>query len=319
MDVSVIIPVYNVENYISDCLHSVMNQTARCSIECIVVDDRGDDDSIEIAKRELAEYSGNIKFSIITREHNGGLSAARNTGIHAAKGDYLFFLDSDDTISDDCIERLYGLTRRYPGVEVVYGKTVCVPDPEVMKDYFDLRRVTDKEFVNDPTTAIDVSLLLPEVAWNRLIKRDWLIGNHLWFKEGIIHEDFHWHLRAHGLIRSCAALLDGAPTYRYLQRSGSIIERQNEAKTALGRAEIMLDVSRGDLLWNQTFQVYFLRCLAKMKPFASANPRLRQLSHEIIGNLLQKSNISARSKSVIRYLDSRLFNKYVFYLIRSIT
>ena len=79
--ISIIIPIYNVEPYIASCLHSVMAQTYTGSIECILVDDCGQDDSIGVAKKVIANYQGPIRFHILHHEHNRGLSAARNTGM----------------------------------------------------------------------------------------------------------------------------------------------------------------------------------------------------------------------------------------------
>ena len=88
IDVSIIVPVYNVAHYIEDCLRSVMRQTYKGSMECLVVDDCGTDDSMSIVERMIAEYDGPIQFKILRHEHNRGLSAARNTGTMQATGDY---------------------------------------------------------------------------------------------------------------------------------------------------------------------------------------------------------------------------------------
>ena len=104
--VSIVIPVYNVEPYIEECLQSVMRQTYLGMMECILVDDCGTDNSMGIAEQLIEAYNGPIDFKVLHHEHNRGVSAARNTGIDAACGEYIFFLDSDDWISDDCIERL---------------------------------------------------------------------------------------------------------------------------------------------------------------------------------------------------------------------
>lgn len=84
MKVSIIIPTYNVENYIEDCLRSVMSQTFT-DYECIVVDDFCKDNSIKVAEKVIADYHGEAIFKIIRHESNRGASAARNTGIKAAK------------------------------------------------------------------------------------------------------------------------------------------------------------------------------------------------------------------------------------------
>ena len=98
MKVSIIIPVYNVSLYIERCIKSVMSQTYQ-DIECILVNDATPDDSIAIAERLIADYNGTIQFRILNHEHNKGQSTARNTGIDASTGDYLYFLDSDDEIT----------------------------------------------------------------------------------------------------------------------------------------------------------------------------------------------------------------------------
>ena len=76
--ISIIIPIYNVEEYIEECLQSVMRQTYKGEIECILVDDCGKDNSIAIAEQLIADYTGSIAFRILHHEHNRGLSAARN-------------------------------------------------------------------------------------------------------------------------------------------------------------------------------------------------------------------------------------------------
>lgn len=105
--ISIIIPVYNVEPYIADCLQSVMCQTYKGTIECILVDDCGTDDSMQIAELLIAEYNGPVEFKVLHHERNRGLSAARNTGTEAAKGEYIYYLDSDDWIDDNSIATLY--------------------------------------------------------------------------------------------------------------------------------------------------------------------------------------------------------------------
>ena len=104
--ISIVIPIYNVEPYILECLQSVDKQTIGDDIECILVDDCGTDNSVLVAEDFIKSYEGRVHFTLIHHQKNGGLSAARNTGIHAAHGEYLYFLDSDDTIKNNCIELL---------------------------------------------------------------------------------------------------------------------------------------------------------------------------------------------------------------------
>ncbi len=97
---SVIIPVYNMEKYLKECLDSVLSQTCLWPVEIIAVDDGSKDGSTEI----LSQYEKKSGITVIRKE-NGGLSSARNVGIEAAQGRYLTFLDSDDLLTEGCIER----------------------------------------------------------------------------------------------------------------------------------------------------------------------------------------------------------------------
>lgn len=104
--VSILIPVYDVQTYIAKCLESVASQTYGGQMECIIVDDCGYDDSIAIAEEFIAGYDGPISFRIIHHKNNRGLAAARNTGVAAAQGDFVFHLDGDDWIEPTAIELL---------------------------------------------------------------------------------------------------------------------------------------------------------------------------------------------------------------------
>ena len=105
--VSVIIPVYGVENYIEQCLQSIIHQTMdHRLIECIIINDCTQDRSMEVAQEVIANYTGEMSFRIINHQVNRGLSVSRNTGIKEAKNDYLMFIDSDDYLLDDGLTRL---------------------------------------------------------------------------------------------------------------------------------------------------------------------------------------------------------------------
>ena len=100
--ISVVVPVYNVKQYLDDCMHSIVNQTYE-NIEIILVDDGSTDGSGELCE----EWKGKDSRIRVIHQENGGLSAARNTGIEHAKGSYIAFVDSDDWVSEEYIEKLY--------------------------------------------------------------------------------------------------------------------------------------------------------------------------------------------------------------------
>ena len=178
--VSIVIPVYNVEPYIEECLQSVMRQTYLGMMECILVDDCGTDNSMGIAEQLIEAYNGPIDFKVLHHEHNRGVSAARNTGIDAACGEYIFFLDSDDWISDDCIERLtqpldFGRYDFVVGDWSSRGKDSFVSCHE--GEYY---KKGLKPIVRNEITV---------AAWNKLFRKSFLIDNQLLFEVGKVYED----------------------------------------------------------------------------------------------------------------------------------
>ncbi len=184
--VSVVIPVYNVENYLAECVDSIICQT-ETDLEIILVDDGSTDKSSKLCD-EYAQRDARVR--VIHRE-NGGLSAARNTGLDAASGEFVYFLDSDDYILENTIEKLMLIAEK-EGADVVFFDawvffTDCDPDPNVYSyhrscDYGAgkgqdmLLKLLD---TNEYRTAVPLMLF----------KRSFLLENSLRFKEGIIHED----------------------------------------------------------------------------------------------------------------------------------
>ena len=195
-NITIVVPVYNVEQYIEKCMASIIAQTYQGVIECILVDDCGKDSSIKVAREFIENYNGRIKFEIIHHEKNGGLSAARNTGLRAAHGEYVYFLDSDDWISDNCIELLYAPIERNPSLQMVVGNLIPEPQTEKLKSDYDLhnRNLPDLIIGNDKIRQKFYTEVpsIPINGVNKLTKRSFLIENNLYFKEGIIHEDEHW-------------------------------------------------------------------------------------------------------------------------------
>ena len=237
--VSIIIPVYNVEPYIEECLHSVYEQTTDTEIECLIVDDKGNDNSIHIAETFVATHNdkAKTKFKIIYRDTNGGLSAARNTGIKAAKGDYLYFLDSDDTIVPQCIDTLIHLADKHGGVDLLPALYIREND--------DMEQFGCHSFpeFSDNRSLIKRSLLdydkIPVTAANRLIRRELITENNLFFKEGIIHEDNYWSFFLAKYVKRMAFCAE--KLYYYRETPGSITKEPNIEKESYAFSTIIKD------------------------------------------------------------------------------
>lgn len=237
--ISIIIPVYHVEEYILPCLQSVSNQTMTDGVECIIVDDCGGDESITIAEEYCRNYHGNIHFSIFYRKKNGGLSAARNSGIEQAHGNYLYFLDSDDEITPDCIAVMYSYIEKYGEVDLVQGSFYeneqerLTNSPYSLSDYSSDRRIIKKFLLRYEGDIVG--------AQSRLIRKDFLLRHKLFFKEGIIHEDNHWTFFLAKHVKTMAFCPQRTYYHRY--NPNSITGNVNVAKESIAYKTIIEDAS----------------------------------------------------------------------------
>lgn len=235
MSVSIIIPVYNVAPYITDCIQSVMRQTYKGELECLVVDDCGNDNSIEIAKNLVSQYKGPISFRFLHHEYNRGLSAARNTGIRLSIGDYLYFLDSDDWITDDCIERL-ALPLQTKDYDIVVGDYDQTSNSYV---HLSLDASEGEHFSHGPIFDIACNRGVYVMSVNKLFRKRYLTENQLLFEEGKIHEDEIMAFDISCSLKSIYVVKE--ITYHYRIRENSImgLSRNNDKKLIEGRLGVL--------------------------------------------------------------------------------
>ena len=222
MRVSIIVPIYNVEKYITRCLNSVQRQTYT-DIECILVDDKGQDESMRITKQFIEAYKGNVKFVLCEHSVNQGLSAARNTGLRKASGDYVFFLDSDDSIPDDSIEKLVHEAEEYQYPEIVSGVTRHVLADE---SYYDVK--TENFRCNEDVFKGYIYNSWNIIACNKLIRKDIFSKHKTFFLQGITHEDVLWSFEISTYIEN----IIGCPhvTYNYYLGDMNSISRSTLSK-----------------------------------------------------------------------------------------
>lgn len=228
MKVSVVVPVYRVEPYIRRCFASILVQTYT-KLECIFIDDGSPDNCYSILKNLIADYCGPIELKLIKHEKNMGLSVARNTGTLAASGDYIFYLDSDDEISVNCIHNLVELALKYPGVEIVQGNTKTVPLQS--NDWRNIRLKQFPEYVDDLKWIEKHCFSNPKIpvnSWNKLICKRFILNNNLYFYENIVHEDELWMFYvSRNLTRIC---FTGKVTYIHYINADSIMQSSNNYK-----------------------------------------------------------------------------------------
>lgn len=218
--VSIVIPVYNVEQYIEDCIRSVIRQTYDGHMECFVVDDCGTDNTIPIVEKMVATYEGPIEFHILHHEHNRGVSVARNTGTMAATGEYLFYLDSDDEITEDCIERLMEKMMERPDIDMVQGNNLRY---HISSGSYEPVKEVSLPFASTNEEVRKSFFLLKQMRaniWNKLLRRDFIIKNNLLCREGVIWEDALWTFYLLKVLNKACYVSEA--TYCYNIRPGSI-------------------------------------------------------------------------------------------------
>lgn len=213
--VSIVVPVYNVADYVGRCFDSVAAQTYP-NLECIFVDDRGADASMKIVRERIAAYRGNVDFKIARHKRNRGLSAARNTGTDAATGEYVYFLDGDDFISSDCIA-LLAAPLRERRVDFVLGNYASGGDRAC---FIPVKEPEGFIFGNAEIRARYLRGGWFMMAWNRLVSREFFLRENLRFAEGLLHEDNLWAFQLACVADSMCVV--HAPTYVYTIRGASI-------------------------------------------------------------------------------------------------
>lgn len=237
--ITVVVPVYNVRDYVGECLDSVINQTYK-NLEIIVVNDGSTDGSYEICKA-YAEKDSRI---ILIDQQNQGLSGARNSGIRIATGKYITFVDSDDVICPDMIEYLYHLL-------TAHNSDMSVCQPQLLDE--DGNRIAgpqnyqDKVFCGkeDCMKALLRDDELSVTAWGKLYKT--VAFKAVEYAVGKYHEDVY---TTYQLVAQCEHIVAGAqPKYLYRQRGGSIVHANFSPKH--------LDAVEGNILQAQFMEKHY--------------------------------------------------------------
>ena len=194
--VSVIVPMYNAEKYIAECLESLLAQTLQ-NIEVILVNDCSTDSSRKIAESYLEKFGGRLK--IYDNEKNSEAGASRNKGLRLASGEYIFFLDSDDLILADGLEKIYKIAKYFDVDVVNFTKSYDLSDDgkSLSPVYFRLTRL-----INEPILENNLEWRVKEMVawhfttwapWRRLLRRKFLLENEIFFPENLmVFEDRLW-------------------------------------------------------------------------------------------------------------------------------
>ncbi len=236
--ISIILPTYNVEKYIGQCLDTIFTQTWP-NIECIIVDDYCTDRSIGVAEGKIRSYKdggGHIDFKIVRHEKNRGAAAARNTGMDAASGDYLWWVDPDDHIAEDAVfDLLHSLGDERPDI-IAFGNSGYVDNhPEKGYEYVpNMGYTTIQAMLN----CIIVEGTEGGTLWRKLFRRGFLIENGIRSTEGVqVANDWDFYVNmidvGYARIKNdyhCCYF------YRYF-RKGSLLQSKKDAVSFLNTAD----------------------------------------------------------------------------------
>ena len=191
---SIIIPVYNVEKYLKQCLESVLACDLQ-NAEIILVNDGSNDTSCDICNA-YAQRQSNI---ILINQKNGGLSKARNTGIKASHGEYILFLDSDDFVTKDSLEECYEfILKSYKqddrqGFDMIVNDFYrCSENGKIFAETLQIPKQLDEDYLSEFVSTKGCYWN----AWRVIYKKQFLLNNDLWFKEGYLCEDIDFTTRA---------------------------------------------------------------------------------------------------------------------------
>lgn len=270
--ISIIVPVYNVEDYLCKCIESLINQTLK-DIEIILVNDGSTDTSPQICDR----YAKKDKRIKVIHKENGGLSDARNTGISVANGKFIAFLDSDDWVNLEMYEKLYSYA--------------CVNDADIVQ--CDFMKVYNEENFScnniDTKTELHTGIQALNhlhgnrhgktvVVWNKIYKKE--LFRDIRFPKGRIHED---EFIMYKILHKSNKIIDtNLPMVYYRQRNGSIMNSE-------------FNIKRLDILdaWKERIDFFEDNKLVELKEITESRlcSKLKSMYSE-----LSKSNIKNKDK-----------------------
>lgn len=307
MELSIVIPVYNVERYLQRCITSILKQDYH-DYEIILIDDGSTDSSGRLCDEIREEYPLIIH---VIHKKNGGLSSARNAGLTIASGHYIMFLDSDDWIEEGCLEKFSELFKR--NYDLIMGRSWSIDQwgnktsklpYRVPTGLYDKYTYVKKCLCNEN----DISFCCPFY----LYRREYIEKSKLSFYNGIIHEDELWMPMA--LLKAKTIYVSNIYFYYHFMRTGSIMHSSNYEYGALCTLKICTILDKefamyesGEVRWMRNrLAMLFLRAIPQLKdPFVYIKNFKKDFP--------LKNAVTARQviKSILYYLSPVLYCKVI--------
>lgn len=315
MKISVIVPVYNVENYLEKCLNSLVSQTLQ-EIEILVINDGSKDNSQQIINQFQEKFPEKIKaFS----KENGGLSDARNFGIDRAIGEFLAFVDSDDYVSENMLQEMYDLAIKNEAELVICNLQKVDENGNVTQKLTQIPNFSEKiDLEKDFSVFSDISYF----ACNKIFKRELFDGKR--FQKGMHFEDIE--LIPQILLQCKTLAKTDAFHYQYLERSNSISKSHTERGLDILKAVENVEKSFKNSIYSSKqkelkgFQILegiytFLAYLAFVKDDEVFDKMNFQLKKFIKERDISLKEILIYKRFGRNYLLSLPFKKIFYYLL----
>ncbi len=267
---SIVVPVYNVKEYLAACVESILSQTFP-EYEVILVDDGSTDGSGELCD-ELCKTSDRIR---VVHQKNGGLSEARNTGIRNAKGDYLFFLDSDDFLNaPTALEELAASLQKANPDLLLYNTTEYAEDGKTILFSHSNPPLSENTLyqAEDVLDALyEAGDIWVTMAQTKLLRRKFCLQEKLFFRAGIYHEDDEWISRV--LAANPTLSVSSSAVYGYRHRPNSIvtttdtkkIEKRIKDRISIGASMLQSDPAKNHPAFCRYAARYFWGALCQIK------------------------------------------------------
>lgn len=296
--ISVIVAAYNIEQYISKCLNSIINQTYK-NLEIIVVDDGSSDGTGKIAD-EYANKDGRL---VVVHKENGGVSSARNRGIDIATGDYIGFVDGDDTIESDMYEMLINNVIKYDADISHCGYKVIEGDKETL--FYDSKKVILQDRKKGILDLFDGSLIEPSLC-NKIFKRK-IVGDIRLDERIKINEDLLFNVLLFN--NSSKSIFEDKAKYNYIKRDDSAttsnvndIRRVTDPRKVYRKivelykvdAEILPYAKKMEICRN--INIYNLLTLEKNKKFKELKEEVRNYIKSNKNEVKNNKNIGKKTR-----------------------
>lgn len=285
--VSIIVPVYNTESYLEKCLNSILNQTYK-NIEVIIIDDGSTDNSYKI----LQEFQNKDKRIILLQQDNSGQGVARNKGIEVSKGKYIFFVDSDDKVTENMVEEMVLEIEKtnsdFSSFLIAFEDS---KSQKIYKKKFNSTILKNEEIYQNTLEIKDIF----SVPWNKIYKRKFLVDNEIYFPKIKKNEDMLFVHKLAFFSNKCS--FSNKIFYYAWMREGSTSrniteENINTVLELLLEEKIFLTKNNCFEKFKLSYEVFYVRVVL--------NVLLQSLFHK-----------SKRIKEIKNIIENSDFNKYL--------